>query len=198
MISRTHFHHLLAVLCIVLLAFPATSFAQESAETETAATAPEKKAADILGTLEAEGDFTVLLGAINKSGVSKVLMTEGPFTLFAPTDEAFGKLPEGTLEEYSNEELATLLKGHLVAEKVTSEHALSLGTASASSGEKIKIEKTDDGVMVNNAMVVKADIMARNGVIHSIDTVLGFATQDTIGKADAPETPVTKDQSPDQ
>jgi uncharacterized surface protein with fasciclin (FAS1) repeats len=188
---------LFVALCLLIVT-PVDILAQESetpeappartvAETETAAT--------IMSVLESEGNFTQLIGALEQTGLSQTLQEEGEYTLFAPTDEAFAKLPEGTLAEMSDEDLTNLLKQHLVVETVKAEKAVGLGSVMAASGETLTIEKTEKGAKVNNASIVKSDIMADNGVIHSIDTVLESAMKDTVGAAFDPESPENSDSN---
>lgn len=160
---------ILAAFCFILFSVPA--FAQETEEVIQNVSQTENN--DLLTTLQAEGQYTILLEAVKKTGLDKTLKTEGPMTLFAPTDEAFQKLPEGTLENLTKEDLTKLLKRHIVMEAITAGNAVTIGAASATSGESVNIEETEDGeVMINNATVLKADIEAGNGIIHSIDTVL--------------------------
>lgn len=173
------------LVALFLVVFTAPALAQDNEEyTETT---PQLEASDMLSTLKAEGEFTVLLDALRKSGVEKTLGKEGPFTLFAPTDEAFAKLPDGTLDQLSIEELTALLERHIVLHEMTSEQALSLGAAQSINGDAVEIKKSEDGVlMVNNATLVRADVVAGNGVMHVIDTVLGTSSDDTLGKASEP------------
>ena len=131
---------------------------------------------DIVETAAAAGSFNTLVAAVNAAGLTETLEGEGPFTVFAPTDEAFAKLPEGTLEMLlkpeNKEKLAAILSYHVVAGKVTSEDVVKLTSAESVSGKKIDIKTSDGQVMVDGATVIKADVMAKNGVIHVIDTVI--------------------------
>ena len=131
---------------------------------------------DIVETAAAAGSFNTLVAAVNAAGLTETLEGEGPFTVFAPTDEAFAKLPEGTLEMLlkpeNKEKLAAILSYHVVAGKVTSEEVVKLTSAESVSGKKIDIKTSDGKVMVDGATVIKADVMAKNGVIHVIDTVM--------------------------
>jgi uncharacterized surface protein with fasciclin (FAS1) repeats len=99
---------------------------------------------------------------------------EGPFTLFAPTDDAFEKLPEGTIESLlkDKEALKAILLYHVVSGKVTSEKVVELDKAETINGKVINIKVKDDSVVINKSKVITADVMASNGVIHIIDTVL--------------------------
>jgi uncharacterized surface protein with fasciclin (FAS1) repeats len=131
---------------------------------------------DIVETAAASGSFNTLVAAVNAAGLTETLKGDGPFTVFAPTDEAFAKLPEGTLEMLlkpeNKEKLAAILTYHVVSEKVTAEEVVKLSSAESVSGKKIEIKTTDGKVMVDGATVIKTDVMAENGVIHVIDTVM--------------------------
>ena len=137
------------------------------------AQAPSK---DIVDTAVAAGSFTTLARALQAAGLVDTLKGKGPFTVFAPTDEAFAKLPAGTLDELLKPEnkakLTRILTSHVVAGKVGSAQVVKLKTAKAVSGVTLDIKTSGGAVMVDNATVVKTDIPASNGVIHVIDTVL--------------------------
>jgi uncharacterized surface protein with fasciclin (FAS1) repeats len=132
-------------------------------------------AADIVDTAIA-GNFTILVAAIKAAGLVDTLKGPGPFTVFAPTDEAFAKLPPGTLETLLKPEnkakLQSILTYHVVAGKVMSGDVVKLNSAKTVQGESIAIKTVDGAVMVDNARVVKADIVASNGVIHVIAAVI--------------------------
>ncbi len=138
----------------------------------TAARAAEK---DIVDTAVAAGSFKTLAAALQAAGLIDALKGEGPFTVFAPTDEAFAKLPPGTVETLLKPEnrakLVAILKYHVVAGKVTADQVVKLTEATTLQGQKVAIA-VDDGVKVNGAKVVKADVLTSNGVIHVIDAVL--------------------------
>ncbi len=118
-------------------------------------------------------EFSTLVKAIKAAGLVDTLEGKGPFTVFAPTDAAFAKLPKGDLEKLLNnkEELAAILKYHTVSGEVMSKD-IKPGDVPTVQGGMIKISVRNGGVYVNNAKVTKADIQASNGVIHVIDTVL--------------------------
>ena len=132
-------------------------------------------AADIVDTAIA-GKFNTLVAAVKAADLVDTLKGPGPFTVFAPTDEAFAKLPEGALEDLLKPEnkakLQSVLTYHVVPGKVMSRDAVKLNSAKTAQGSSIKIKAMDNGVMVNDAHVVKADIAASNGVIHVIDKVI--------------------------
>jgi len=131
---------------------------------------------DIIHTASAAGSFTTLIAAIDAAGLSETLMGEGPFTVFAPTDEAFAKLPEGTvtdlLQPENKNKLVAVLTYHVVPGKVTASDVVKLNSVKTVQGQEVKIKVTDESVMVDNAKVVKTDISASNGVIHVIDSVI--------------------------
>ncbi len=132
-------------------------------------------AADIVDTAIV-GNFTTLVAAVKAAGLVDTLKGPGPFTVFAPTDEAFAKLPPGTLETLLKPEnkakLQSILTYHVVAGKVMSQDVVKLSSAKTVEGQSIAIKTVNGVVMINNARVVKADIVASNGVIHVIDTVI--------------------------
>jgi uncharacterized surface protein with fasciclin (FAS1) repeats len=123
--------------------------------------------------LAGKAGFETLTAAIEAAGLSEVLTVEGPFTVFAPTDEAFAKLPEGTLEALLQDKdaLRNILLYHVASGTVTASEVVKLESAETLNGQKVTIN-VDEGVMVNGAKVIQTDVMASNGVIHVIDTVL--------------------------
>lgn len=128
---------------------------------------------DIVDTAAEAGTFTTLVAAVEAAGLVDTLKGDGPFTVFAPTDEAFAALPEGTVEGLLEdpEALAGILTYHVVAGKVMSGDLSDGMTAATVNGADITI-MTEGGVMVNDANVVAADVEASNGVIHVIDKVI--------------------------
>lgn len=132
-------------------------------------------AKDIVDTAAAAGSFTTLLAAAEAAGLVDTLKGEGPLTVFAPTDDAFAKLPEGTVQTLllpeNKDKLTQILTYHVVAGAVKSTDLVDGMEAATVEGSNITID-LDNGVMINDATVVQADIEASNGVIHVIDTVL--------------------------
>ncbi len=132
-------------------------------------------AGTIVDTAAASESFEVLTAAIEAAGLVETLQAEGPFTVFAPTDEAFAALPEGTLEELlkpeNQELLVKVLTYHVVPGSIMSTD-LESGAVATVEGNSIAIELAPEGVMVNQANVVQADVVASNGVIHVIDKVI--------------------------
>ena len=157
--------NMLAVGTAVLMAM--------SAPNATAADAPTR---DIVQTAVAAGSFTTLAKALEASGLVETLKGEGPFTVFAPTDDAFAKLPAGTLETLLKPEnkakLKRILTYHVVPGRVMAADVVKLHSARAVSGDTITIATHGNGVTVDNARVVTTDIAATNGVIHVIDAVI--------------------------
>ncbi|MFW2589726.1 fasciclin domain-containing protein [Sagittula sp. SSi028] len=130
---------------------------------------------DIVDTATEAGSFETLLAAAQAAGLVETLKSDGPFTVFAPTDEAFAALPEGTVEDLlkpeNKDKLVDILTYHVVATKVMSTDLADDMTAATVEGADITID-LDNGVMVNDATVTQADIEASNGVIHVIDKVI--------------------------
>ena len=131
---------------------------------------------DIVDTAVAAGSFKTLAKALQAADLVDTLKGQGPFTVFAPTDEAFAKLPAGTLDDLlkaeNKQKLQRILTYHVVAGRVSSAEVVKLRTAKAVSGDSIDITANGGTVRVDNARVVKTDIAASNGVIHVIDTVI--------------------------
>ena len=131
---------------------------------------------DIVDTAAAAGDFKTLAVALEKAGLIDTLKGKGPFTVFAPTDAAFAKLPAGTLETLLKPEnkakLQRILKAHVVAGKVMAADVVKMTSAKAVSGDTLTIAARAGGVTVDGSKVVTTDIAATNGVIHVIDSVI--------------------------
>lgn len=130
---------------------------------------------DLVDTAAGNDAFETLVAAVTAAGLVDTLKGEGPFTVFAPTDEAFAALPEGTVENLlkpeNKEQLVAILTYHVVPGKVASTDLTDDMTATTVQGGTVTID-LDNGVMVNDATVVTADIMASNGIIHVIDKVI--------------------------
>ena len=160
----------LLTLAALAAVVPAAS-AQMGPNASTAKAAP---AMDIVETAVAAGSFKTLAAALQAAGLVDALKGDGPFTVFAPTDEAFAKLPAGTVEALLQDKgkLTAILTYHVVAGAVPASEVVKLNSATTLNGADVKISTMDGKVMVNNAHVVKADIKATNGIIHVIDTVI--------------------------
>ena len=131
---------------------------------------------DIVDTAVSAGSFNTLVAAVKAADLVETLKSDGPFTVFAPTDEAFAKLPDGTLESLLKPEnkakLQAILTYHVVPGRVMAKDVVAISSAKTVNGQNVMV-KTDMGnVMINNAKVIKTDIMTSNGVIHVIDTVI--------------------------
>ena len=131
---------------------------------------------DVVETAVAAGSFKTLAKALDAAGLVTTLKGSGPFTVFAPTDEAVAKLPAGTLETLlkpeNKEKLRRILTYHVVSGKVMASDVVKLQSTKAVSGDTITVKVRNDVVHVDNATVTKADITASNGVIHVIDAVI--------------------------
>ena len=148
------------MLAGVLVAVPATLKAQEQK--------------DIVDTAVAAGSFTTLAKALAAAGLVDTLKGAGPFTVFAPTDEAFAKLPAGTLESLlqDTDKLKSVLLYHVVPGRVMAKDVVKMKSAKTVAGSMIKVSAVGGKVKVDDANVVKTDILASNGVIHVIDSVI--------------------------
>jgi uncharacterized surface protein with fasciclin (FAS1) repeats len=150
--------------------------AYSPAAAAAAASAVSAAQADIVDTAVGAGSFKTLVAAVKAAGLVDVLKGQGPFTVFAPTDEAFAKLPAGTVESLLKPEnkakLVAILTYHVVPGKVMAADVVKLSDAKTVQGEPVEIKVEDGKVYVNQAQVVKTDIGTSNGVIHVIDAVI--------------------------
>ena len=148
--------------------------AQAQAHVQTVAFNADRK--DIVDTAVGAGSFKTLVAAVQAAGLVETLKGAGPFTVFAPTDEAFAKLPAGTVESLlkpeNKEKLVAVLTYHVVPGKVMAADVVKLTEAPTVQGSKAKVKVVDGAVMIDNAKVVKTDIETSNGVIHVIDAVI--------------------------
>ncbi len=151
-----------------------TAAAQATADSIAAAEAAMPK--DIVTTAINAGNFQTLATALQAAGLVETLQGAGPFTVFAPTDEAFAKLPAGTVEDLlkpeNKEKLISILTYHVVSGKVMAADVAGMTEAATVNGKKAKVTASDAGVMVDKSNVTGTDIEASNGVIHVIDQVL--------------------------
>ena len=136
----------------------------------------DKAGKDIVDTAVAAGQFNTLAAALEAADLVDTLKGDGPFTVFAPTDSAFAKLPAGTVESLlkpeNRDQLVAILTYHVVPGKVEAADVVKLEEAKTVNGQDVRITVADSGVQVDNANVIKTDIEASNGVIHVIDTVI--------------------------
>ena len=131
---------------------------------------------DIVETAVSAGQFNTLAAALDAAELIQTLKGDGPFTVFAPTDEAFAKLPEGTvaslLEPQNRDQLVAILTYHVVPGKVMAKDVVKLSEATTVNGSDISIKVMDGKVRINDATVIATDVAASNGVIHVVDTVI--------------------------
>ena len=166
------------LVCVLLsLAFVALGCRQREAETEDSASPAEMVAQkDIVATAVEAGDFETLAAALTAADLVETLKGTGPFTVFAPTDAAFAKLPAGTLESLllpqSKQKLTSILTYHVVPGKVMAADVVGLTEAKTVNGQSLTINTDAGAVRVDEANVVKTDIECSNGVIHVIDAVV--------------------------
>ena len=135
---------------------------------------PAQAEQDIVDIAVADGRFTTLVAAVEAAGLVDTLKSEGPFTVFAPTDDAFNALPEGTIEALLDDipTLTDILLYHVVPGKVMAADVVNLSSADTALGEPVSIRVEDGNVYVDDAQVIITDVEASNGVIHVIDAVL--------------------------
>ena len=176
-VRRLDMKAILQIAVVGLALLSATNVAWASDTCPMAAVAcPGTKANDIVETAVSAGSFKTLATALQAAGLVDTLKGNGPFTVFAPTDEAFAKLPAGTLEELlkpeSKAKLTAILTYHVVSGKVLAKDVVKLTEAKTLQGSSAKISVKDGKVKVDNANVVKTDIACANGVIHVIDAVI--------------------------
>lgn len=152
-------------------------FAHDCGASKTAATSASTCTAskDIVAIAAGADNFKTLVAAVKAAGLVETLQGSGPFTVFAPTDEAFAKLPAGTVESLlkpeNREKLIAILKYHVVPGKVLAADVKTMAAKTAQ-GQSLQLKVSDAGVTVDNANVVKTDLIAANGVIHVIDNVI--------------------------
>ena len=187
---RTHHRCLLAATATGLLlsagAFPRQASAQAEstpapaatpATTESPAPSPAAKG-DLLAAAKAAGNFQTLLKALDAAGLTSTLQKAGPYTIFAPTDAAFAKLPAGTLENLLKPEnkaqLVALVSYHVAEGKFTTADLSKLDEVKTLEGTEVDIEPSVDGktIEVDEGKIVSTEVIASNGIIHALDTVL--------------------------
>ncbi|MBD3224645.1 MAG: fasciclin domain-containing protein [Caldithrix sp.] len=131
---------------------------------------------DVVELAVKAGSFKTLVAAVKAAGLADALKGDGPFTIFAPTDEAFAKLPEGTLQDLlkpeNKDKLKAILTYHVVAGKVTAADVVKISKAETLNGQNAKISVNDDQVFIDDAKIIQTDVMGSNGVIHVIDSVI--------------------------
>ena len=142
-----------------------------------------QRKSDIVETTLAAKSFSTLAAALGAAGLVEILKSEGPFTVFAPTDAAFAKVPQQTLNDLlqpeNKKKLAAILTYHVVPGKVNSHQVIAMNSATTLHGQKLNISR-QDGVRIDDANVIVTDVQATNGVIHVIDRVLMPAMNETV------------------
>jgi transforming growth factor-beta-induced protein len=183
--NRLTFLSLIIVFSLVLAACaPAATPAPTVQPKPTATAVPTKtpqpteepQPKDLVDTAVADGRFATLVAAVQAAGLVETLKGEGPFTVFAPTDDAFAKLPAGTVDDLLKpenlEQLKSILLYHVVSGKVMAADVVTLTSADTVLGKPVTVKVDGGKVYINDAQVVITDIETSNGVIHVIDTVL--------------------------
>jgi len=159
----------------------------QQAQAMAASNETELAPQDIVATAIGAGSFKTLAAALTAAGLVETLQGKGPFTVFAPTDEAFAKLPAGTVENLLKPEnkalLTAILTYHVVPGNVMAKDVVKLSNAGTVNGQRVDIRTKDGKVMIDNATVTKADIACSNGVIHVIDSVILPADKDIVDTA---------------
>jgi len=162
-----------AVLAAAVTLTPNLFAGDCSSEKASASAYTSKK--DLVAVASGADNFKTLVAAVKAAGLVETLQGDGPFTVFAPTDEAFAKLPAGTVENLlkpeNREQLASILKYHVVPGKVLAADVKTM-EAKTAQGQSVNLKVSDAGVTVDGAKVVKTDLLAANGVIHVIDAVI--------------------------
>ena len=170
------FRLLLSLTVLGVYANAANTLPAAECRAKAVCLAKAEDAKNIVETAAGAEDFSTLVAAVKAAGLVDVLVGEGPFTVFAPTNEAFASLPEGTVENLlkseNKESLIKVLTYHVVPGKVLAADVVKLEKATTASGMSLKIKTVDGKVMVNDSEVVKTDIECSNGVIHVINSVL--------------------------
>ena len=163
-----------ALFMTFTLALSMSAFMATSASAQCSDSGDYAQTNDIVDTAAAAGTFGTLLAAAKAAGMVDALKQQGPLTVFAPTDAAFAKLPKGTVEALlkDKKKLKAILSFHVVAGKVDSKAAAKAGKAASLLGPKLTFKKARKGLKVENARIVGADVSAKNGIIHVIDTVM--------------------------
>ena len=161
---------------VVLAAFAVTACGDDNEPAEPAGGGASVASADLVDTAAKAGSFKTLIAAVQAADLEETLRSPGPLTVFAPTDDAFAKLPAGTvdtlLKPENKEQLKAILTYHVVAGRVPASQAVTLTSAKTVNGKELTLAVEDGSLHVDNATVVQADVNASNGVIHVIDSVL--------------------------
>jgi uncharacterized surface protein with fasciclin (FAS1) repeats len=174
----------LAILALAVITYANTAVAGDCGSSTNSTSAKATMASaqtettnmnkSIVETAIGAGQFQTLVAAVKAAGLVETLSGNGPFTVFAPTDDAFAKLPAGTVDALlkDKQKLTKILTYHVVSGKVTAADVVKLTSAKTVNGQSLSIAANGKGVLVDNAKVLAADVMCTNGVIHAIDEVL--------------------------
>ena len=165
-----------ALFISTLLGLALVGCAKDAPEASSTTPAAKATSPDIVAVAAGAGQFNTLVAAVEAADLVETLQSPGPFTVFAPTDEAFANLPPGTVDTLllpeNKDKLVEILTYHVVPGKVMAADVIKLDSAATVEGQPVSISASDSGVRVNDANVIKTDVMASNGVIHVIDAVL--------------------------
>jgi uncharacterized surface protein with fasciclin (FAS1) repeats len=170
-----------AILSLGLLLTSACGSSMHSSNSMSDGSMSNRRMSNMQGNTIADvamstGMHNTLVSALKSAGLADMLMQSGEYTVFAPTDEAFAKLPPGTLDMLmrpeNRDKLRALLQYHVVPGRVDSMHLMKMSTVRTASGQTLNVMKMTDGMMVGNAHIIKSNIMASNGVVYVVDTVL--------------------------
>ena len=164
------------LLALALLTGCSKDGQQETTTASNKAAMSELAQPNLVTVAATAGDFNTLVAAVKAAGLVETLEGDGPFTVFAPTDAAFAKLPAGTVESLllpeNKDKLVDILTYHVVPGQVMAADVVKLSSANTVEGQPVSIAADEAGVRVNDAKVIATDVMASNGVIHVIDSVL--------------------------
>ncbi len=171
---------LICITIIAMIAIPlsvmAGSYYHKSGDYHKSGGKEYMKKMDVVDMAAHTGMFNTLVAAIQAAGLEETLRGDGPFTVLAPSDKAFSKLPEGTVEDLlkpeNKDKLVSILTYHVIPGKVYSKEVVGLGSGKTVNGQEVKFKVDGDNVYADAAQIIKTDIKASNGIIHIIDSVI--------------------------
>ncbi|HEY0143821.1 MAG TPA: fasciclin domain-containing protein [Thermoanaerobaculia bacterium] len=165
-----------AIVVGAVVLMTAACASTDTADQRSMTSASTASSMNIAEVAMSTGMHNTLVAALKSAGLANMLMESGSYTVFAPTDAAFAKLPAGTVEMLmrpeNRDKLRSILQYHVVPGRVSAQQVSAMTSAKSASGQTLRISTMNDQVMIGNAHVVKADVAASNGVVHVIDTVL--------------------------